>query len=183
MVPLQDEPYFASILGEQTHARITKLEEFIDQASQPNKPKQLVNAALRVSHTKTVAIVTGFEPANEIDELLSMLSMVKILQAVGKVVTIVTSDVSVTMLEDVFTDLIKAGMLQKEVDIEGISTSSAQNQGWGTEEWNIAGLLQSAKRFNVVIELRKAKLKITVAKETILPGGLEFYKVPISYLC
>jgi len=89
VIPLQEKPFYASVLGEKALDKITKLEGMIQDdpgnrgIKHLHQPGELVKAALRVSHGNSIAIVTGFplksgdQYCNETDGPLGALTMAK----------------------------------------------------------------------------------------------------------
>lgn len=122
VIPLQDDPYYASILGQTTLTNINQLEEIISSdLSSVQTSGGLVKAALRVSHAQSVAIVTSCHGECSGEELLAAVILVKAVQFLDKKVTLFVSDGDVGLLKDIVQNCVKAEVLQNDIDINDIA--------------------------------------------------------------
>ena len=165
MITLQDDPYYASILGEKTLHRINQLEQVIQEDPGNRgikylyKTGELVKAALRVSHAQSIAIVTGFpcnqghDPPDEADGPAGALTMAKACQALGKNVTLVASHYNAKLLKDCVVDCVKAGILQVGVNVEAFTQIQGESDEDSAIKFLYRGGVTKQPRFDVLVAI------------------------------
>ncbi len=123
------DPYFASVVGSKTVDLLSKFEESL--LEDPGKrgiahlfvKSDLIKSVLLLSHSKRVAITTGF-PANvdlleknETDGICGALSICQALLALGKQVTLISDHSSECMLRSCVENMVFLGALDSHVPV------------------------------------------------------------------
>lgn len=165
VIPLQDDPYYACILGEHALDKINKLEQVIqddpgNRGIKPlHKPGELVRAALRLSCAKSIAIVTGFPIVHgngfspETDGPLGALTMAKAFLTLGKKVTLVGSDYICNLFKDIVKDGVDAEIIPMGIEIEEFTPDTSKSPQESACEFLYHDEKCTKPRFDVLVAI------------------------------
>lgn len=177
VIHLQDEPFYASVIGEKALDKITKLDGMIqeDPGNRGIKylyqPGQLVKAALRVSHGNSIGIVTGFplkngnEYCNETDGPLGALTMAKAFKSLGKNVTLISTHYNAKLLKDITSECTDLKLLPEGITVEEFTPDGTKT----VEEAAVEFLYPGG-------DLKKARFDVLVAIEAVGRNSEGMYK-------
>ncbi|XP_031572883.1 D-glutamate cyclase, mitochondrial-like [Actinia tenebrosa] len=168
VITLQDNPFYASVLGTNALQQINHIESLIQD--DPGKRGvehlhtvgQLVKAALRVSHASSVAIVTGFpinvghDPPDETDGPPGALSMAKAFQALGKKVTLVSSHYNGKLMSDFVLHCVEIGILQDVVEVEQFTPGKGESIEEAAKKFLYPSGVENKPRFDVLVSIEAA---------------------------
>lgn len=168
VITLQDDPFYASVLGTNAFQKINQIESLIQDdpgnrgIDHLHTAGELVKAALRVSHASSVAIVTGFpinvghDPPDETDGPPGALSMAKAFQALGKKVTLVSSHYNRKLMKDFVSHCVEIGILQDAVEVEEFTTGQGESFEEAARNFLYPSGVEDKPRFDVLVSIEAA---------------------------